>query len=54
MNSRKEVVIDCEFELAEDFNEGLAIVERQVTDKGEQSTRTLKGFIDEKGMPLNL
>ncbi|HKZ37334.1 MAG TPA: WG repeat-containing protein, partial [Chryseolinea sp.] len=52
MNNRKEIVIDCKFEKAEDFNDGFAIVERRVTDKGEYSTRTLIGFIDEKGMML--
>jgi hypothetical protein len=52
MNNRKEIVIDCKFEKAEDFNDGFAIVERRVTDKGEYSTKTLIGFIDEKGMML--
>ena len=52
MNSKKEVVIDCKFDKAEDFNDGFAIVERRVTDEGEYSTRTLIGFIDEKGMML--
>lgn len=52
MNSRKEIVIDCKFDMAEDFNDGFAIVERRVTDKGDHSTRTLIGFIDEKGVML--
>lgn len=52
MNNRKEIVIDCKFELAQDFNDGFAIVERRATDKGEYSARTLIGFIDEKGMMI--
>ena len=52
MNNRKEIVIDCKFDQAEDFNNGLAIVERRVTEKGEHSTSTLIGFVDEKGMMI--
>lgn len=52
MNSKKEIVIDCKFDVAQDFSDGYAIVERRDTDKGEYSTTTLIGFIDEKGMMI--
>jgi hypothetical protein len=49
MNSRKEIVIDCQYEAAEDFTGGLASVTKKVRDKGGHTERELVGFIDEKG-----
>lgn len=52
MNNKKEIVIECKFEKADDFNESFAIVEGRVPDKGEHATEALIGFIDEKGMMI--
>jgi hypothetical protein len=49
MNSRKEIVIDCQYEAAEDFIGGLASVTKKVREKGGHNERELVGFIDSKG-----
>ena len=52
MNSKKEIVIDCKFDGADDFNEGIAIVEREIRGKENPNGRLFKGFMNEKGMMI--
>jgi hypothetical protein len=49
MNRKKEIVIDCQYDEAEDFVNQFAQVAKKVKEKGQPDDKTLVGFIDTKG-----